>query len=730
MAQPKPQSKLVYRIKRIMKDIALDSLFPRLYEKAVRECPEPHRVVFLETKESVMPQAMRHIWERILSETSYEVEFITLRQNNSSIPRYYVNCRDVVPKLAQASHIFLCDASDLVSAMPLRPETKVVQLWHGAGAFKKWGMSTADSKFGESRADQLRHPFYGNLDLVCVSSPEVVWAYEEAMALGAAQGSPDVVQPVGVAATDVFFDDAFLENARRTVESVVPESRGKKIVLYMPTFRGRVRFAEGPDELDIAAMQHALADEWVFLARHHPYVKNPPAIPDACASFAFDVSGQERLGPEVLLASADALITDYSSIVFDYSLLGRPACFFAFDRDSYVDWRGFYYEYEDMVPGPVFTSSDQVLDWLSHVDERFEGAHVEAFRQRFMASCDGHSVDRIFDFAFGDEWRRRRRPAAKDVLAEAGVGDIDISIVIPAHNAECTIGRALERVAAQTYDHTRMECIVVDDGSDDSTADVVREYVNQESTLFRLVCSETCSGSPAAPRNIGLGEARGTYVFFHDADDYLEPDAVERMLNNAVNWGSDVLLVKMFDDDNRGLPQSMFGYSQPTADKYRSKVMWSFAPIKLFRRSLVQDLRFPDDMPEDILFVLQAYVGAKVVSVAADGDYYHATLGGGAHESELTWDDIDSNLRAYADIFAFIDANVPDGDRDPVLMRRLFWRDIYRTFLAIADEERTDPVAAKAHHDALVRLAKPYWREGMYATCPEDVRAVLVNAFA
>lgn len=73
------------------------------------------------------------------------------------------------------SVFFLNDASNVVSCLPLREGTTVVQLWHGCGAFKKWGMSTADLIFGGSRDEILRHPFYKNLSLVTVSSPEVVW---------------------------------------------------------------------------------------------------------------------------------------------------------------------------------------------------------------------------------------------------------------------------------------------------------------------------------------------------------------------------------------------------------------------------------------------------------------------------------------------------------------------------------------------------------------------------
>ncbi|MBQ9068424.1 MAG: CDP-glycerol glycerophosphotransferase family protein [Eggerthellaceae bacterium] len=402
MVKVKPQSKVEYRIKRWMKDIALDLMFPRSYRAAARACPDPQTVVFLETKESVMPVAMRHAYDRLVCETDFDVQFVTLRNTESSLSDYFKHCRNAVPVLARARCIFLCDSSDLVSALPLREETRVVQLWHACGAFKKWGMSTADSLFGESRADQLRHPFYGNLDLVTVSAPEVVWAYEEAMHLGAENGAPGVVQPVGVSSTDVYFDEGFQERSRRQLEEVVPQAVGKKVVFYAPTFRGRVRKAQGPDYLDVEELARTLGDEWVLVVRHHPYVSHPPAIPDHLAAFAVDVSGDARLSIEGLLCASDVLVTDYSSVVFEFSLFERPVCFFAPDRADYGDWRGFYYDYDELAPGPVFEDSASMAAWIADAPEQFDRARIQAFREKFMSACDGHATDRIFAFAFGE----------------------------------------------------------------------------------------------------------------------------------------------------------------------------------------------------------------------------------------------------------------------------------------------------------------------------------------
>jgi CDP-ribitol ribitolphosphotransferase len=302
----------------------------------------------------------------------------------------------MVRTIATARFVFICEACMPLACLPLRPETKVIQLWHGCGAFKRFGMSTADKIFGASREEKLRYPAHRNTSLVTVSSPEVAWAYVEAMDLGK---TPDIVQPLGVSRTDVYFDQEFLAAQRLLVEEKVPQARGKKVLLYAPTFRGHIAEAEAPDALDIAYLREHLADKYVLLIKHHPFIKKRPAIPAGCEDFAFDVS--DALPIETAMVAADVCVSDYSSLVFEYSLLNRPMAFFAYDKADYDDWRGFYYDYDEMTPGPVVTTTEELADWIEHLDESYDLSEVDAFREKFMSACDGHATQRIADAVTG-----------------------------------------------------------------------------------------------------------------------------------------------------------------------------------------------------------------------------------------------------------------------------------------------------------------------------------------
>lgn len=331
-----------------------------------------------------------------LKRRGYQCEVYSWGKHRVSGPRLVARTLALAWKAASARAVFLCEACMAVGCLPVRADSKVVQLWHGCGAFKRFGMSTAQKIFGDSRERKMLFPEHLSTSLVTVSSPEVRWAYVEALCM---EDRPECVQALGVSRTDVFFDDAYLRGARDEALRRVPAMRNKHVLLYAPTFRGQVETATAPDFLDVELLCERLGEDWALLIKHHPHVKHRPAIPATCDGFAFDVTN--TLSIESAMIAADVCVTDYSSLVFEWSLLKRPVAFLAPDRDEYDDWRGFYYDYDQMTPGPVFQTTTELADWVATSRERFDYAGLEAFRQKFMSSCDGHATRRIADAALG-----------------------------------------------------------------------------------------------------------------------------------------------------------------------------------------------------------------------------------------------------------------------------------------------------------------------------------------
>lgn len=324
-----------------------------------------------------------------LRRKGFTCDFVALQKGRVSGVRYIANCIAMSWRAARVRLLFLRDASMPVGCLPVRRGTTVVQLWHGCGAFKKFGFSTAEKSFGTSRAEGERFPHYGNVSLVTVSSPEVVWAYEQAMALEGA----GAVRALGVSRTDAFFDARQLEAWRATAVQAVPQIAKKHVMLYAPTFRGEVTNPTAPDLLDLMRLREVLGDGWVVLVKHHPFVRERPAIPLPYADFACDVT--DTLPIEPCMVAADVCVTDYSSLVFEWSLLRKPIAFLAPDRKEYDDGRGFYYDFDDLVPGPTFCTTDELASWVAHAQKDYDYDVLARFRERFMSACDGHATERI-----------------------------------------------------------------------------------------------------------------------------------------------------------------------------------------------------------------------------------------------------------------------------------------------------------------------------------------------
>jgi len=380
-------------IKRVYLFLTLKIWFPLLYRIYSRKPVEKNKVIFIEANLPELSGSLKYLYQQMEKRGSYVLKIHCLKELYLSRLAFLKKEAECLRDAATAGTIFLCEGSRLVSCLTPRKETTIVQVWHGCGAFKKFGFSTSELRFGGSREEYLKYSYYGNYNLVTVSSAEVMWAYEEAMNIDRRSG---IVQPLGISRTDIFFREEYRDRAWEHVKRILPQIRGRKIILYAPTFRGSVGKARTPDELDIPALEKALGKEYFLLVKHHPVVAKRPPIPEEVSDFAADVT--ETFDIEELLMISDICISDYSSLIFEYSLFERPMIFFAFDLEEYGDWRGFYYDYDELTPGPVVRTTGEIIEFIQKLDTEFDIEKVRAFKRKYMSACDGHATDRLIKF--------------------------------------------------------------------------------------------------------------------------------------------------------------------------------------------------------------------------------------------------------------------------------------------------------------------------------------------
>ncbi len=395
------------RRKGIIRFAAYKLIMRREFERAAHEPLQEDKVVFLELRLPAVSNSYREIFNQLVRDYQLNIHCHFLRTGFVTQEERWKRIFDFARDAATAKYLIYDEGSEIIGALPKRKGQKILNTWHGAGAFKRFGYSTADKIFGADPDTMSKYPPHADYDLVTVSSPEVVWAYAEAMGK---EDNPACIQPIGCSRTDVFYQQDFIDAARKRLYARLPQARGKKIILYAPTFRGHVAEATTPDLLDIEEFQKRLGGEYLLVIKHHPVVKERPAIPDSCRDFAFDLSDGVTI--EDLLCVADICISDYSSLIFEYALFEKPMVFFAYDLDDFFDWRGFYYDYDELAPGPICQTNAEMIDYIAHIDERFDHARVHAFREKFMSACDGHATERIMTAFFDGALEPYRRKMA------------------------------------------------------------------------------------------------------------------------------------------------------------------------------------------------------------------------------------------------------------------------------------------------------------------------------
>jgi CDP-ribitol ribitolphosphotransferase len=274
----------------------------------------------------------------------------------------------------------------------IRPRrgTTFVQAWHASGAFKKFGYSVLDRSFGADAATVERVPIHANYTACLVSSMAVAPHYAEAFG----QPLDRFVAHLGIPRTDVFFDRAHVGRVTADLRRRYRVPDGRRIVLYAPTYRGTsVTRARDAGHLDLELLHAALGRDHVILLRLHPFVRDRLAVPRDLRRFAIDVSDHPDIN-ELMLIS-DVLVTDYSSAIYEFSLLGRPILFLAPDIADYEEERGFYFDFRAEAPGPIVATTAELAAVLRA--GVFDLARVEAFARSSFDAADGRSTARVVD---------------------------------------------------------------------------------------------------------------------------------------------------------------------------------------------------------------------------------------------------------------------------------------------------------------------------------------------
>ena len=217
-----------------------------------------------------------------------------------------------------------------------------------------------------------------------VSSKAVIPVYEETFGMPASK-----IYPLGAPRNDYFFTVKDKAAVRQKVCDNYGLDPAKKLVLYAPTFRDdksqNAHLTEHFPFADFAALE-----DYSLMVRLHPQIGG---VIGAKEGFT-DVSDYPSVN-EIAIA-ADILISDYSSIIMDFTVQNKPMVFFAFDLETFSEHgRGFYFDYESYVPGEVVKTGEALIDLFKKGD--FHEEKIEAFRRFNFDYLDKYNCKRVIE---------------------------------------------------------------------------------------------------------------------------------------------------------------------------------------------------------------------------------------------------------------------------------------------------------------------------------------------
>lgn len=268
------------------------------------------------------------------------------------------------------SALVILDYNNYVVSKFKRKGVKVLQLWHATGAIKQFGNAVA------------RDYEIANYDYVISNCDYFVEPFAQAFNV-----KPEQVKVTGIPKTDRLFDRKLIRRDAKRMYSKYPQTKGKKVVLYAPTFRGRLMkgFQDGYINLDL--IQEALGDDYVLLYKMHPLLE------DRMISKSEKVICCNGINIKRLFAITDILISDYSAIILDFSIFVKPMIFYVPDLAQYRKAVGLYVDYEKIMPGPICQSEADVIEAITKLT--FDPQAMMKFRDTFFKYQDGKSLQRV-----------------------------------------------------------------------------------------------------------------------------------------------------------------------------------------------------------------------------------------------------------------------------------------------------------------------------------------------
>ncbi|MFA1793703.1 CDP-glycerol glycerophosphotransferase family protein [Bacillus velezensis] len=350
--------------------------------------PKNHLTLLVSFEENA--QALIRSYKAHAESLSYEMTVlytrhaVSLKKELEGIGSFYLNEKHPLHLLKAVLILFKSKAviTDnyflMTSVLNRRPQTTCIQVWHANGSLKKFGLEDVTNQNRPASDISRFKKVYRSFDFVTVGSDAMADVFKKSFGIRDGQ-----LLKTGVPLTDVYYEEHKPE---------LKHKWPKKIILYAPTFRDydmqsfRLPFTE-------EQLTNALNGEYMLLVKLHPAV-----LHHISASFESElIKNVSDMRLHDLLKAADILITDYSSVPFEFALLNKPIFFFTYDLEEYDQKRGLIDNYTSVIPGKACHNSEALLEEMTK--KPFRAEEMKRFSDKWNMYSDGNSSEALLKFA-------------------------------------------------------------------------------------------------------------------------------------------------------------------------------------------------------------------------------------------------------------------------------------------------------------------------------------------
>nr|MDH3085299.1 CDP-glycerol glycerophosphotransferase family protein [Bacillus velezensis] len=350
--------------------------------------PKNHLTLLVSFEENA--QALIRSYKAHAESLSYEMTVlytrhaVSLKKELEGVGSFYLNEKHPLHLLKAVlvlfkSKVVITDNYFLMtSVLNRRPQTTCIQVWHANGSLKKFGLEDVTNQNRPASDISRFKKVYRSFDFVTVGSDAMADVFKKSFGIRDGQ-----LLKTGIPLTDVYYEEHKPE---------LKHKWPKKIILYAPTFRDydmqsfRLPFTE-------EQLTNTLNGEYMLLVKLHPAV-----LHHISASFESElIKNVSDMRLHDLLKAADILITDYSSVPFEFALLNKPIFFFTYDLEEYDQKRGLIDNYTSVIPEKACHDSEALLEEMTK--KPFRAEEMKRFSDKWNMYSDGNSSSKLLQFA-------------------------------------------------------------------------------------------------------------------------------------------------------------------------------------------------------------------------------------------------------------------------------------------------------------------------------------------